>query len=210
MTQVMNKVNNFIYILDNKIYVNLTNACTNDCVFCIRKQKDDVVGVNMRLSQKPDFETVTSQLQKYSSLLSNGVTFCGYGEPLIELDLLIKITKFIKRISPDTYIKINTNGHANAFHKMDIVPQLKDCINEVSISLNAQNERLYEKLCQPKIQNAYNEMLDFAKKCTESGIKTTLSIVTNYDNEVNINECREIAQSIGAQFRERPWIENGY
>ena len=210
MMQVMNKVNNFIYILDNKIYVNLTNACTNDCLFCIRKQKDNVAGANMRLTEKPDFETVISQLQKYYSILGNGVTFCGYGEPLIEYDLLIKIAKYIKQISPNTYIKINTNGHANAFHKKDIVPLIKDCIDEVSISLNAQNERLYEQICQPKISNAYNEMLNFAKKCVENNIKTTLSIVTNYNIEIDTEECRKIAQSIGAQFRERTWIENGY
>ena len=29
------------------VYVNLTNACTNSCVFCLREQKDDVCGSNM-------------------------------------------------------------------------------------------------------------------------------------------------------------------
>ena len=29
------------------VYVNLTNACTNDCVFCLRSQKDDVCGAQM-------------------------------------------------------------------------------------------------------------------------------------------------------------------
>ncbi|MBQ7449881.1 radical SAM protein [bacterium] len=210
MMQVMNKVNNYIYILDNKIYVNLTNACTNDCIFCIRKQKNDVKGADMKLTQKPKFEDVVEQLEEHISLLGNGVTFCGYGEPLIELDLLLKTAKYIKEISPDTKIKVNTNGHANAFHKKNIVPLLKGCIDEVSISLNAQNESLYNKLCMPKITNAYNEMLDFAKKCVENNIKTTFSIVTNYDKEVNSYECKKIAEKIGANFRERPWIENGY
>lgn len=210
MSQVMNKINNFIYILDNKIYVNLTNSCTNDCIFCIRRQKNDVVGADMRLSSRPVFEDVIEQLNNYTSILSNGVTFCGYGEPLIELDILIKIAKYLKEKFPDTKIKINTNGHANAFHKKNIVPLLKNCIDEVSISLNAQNEFLYNEICRPKIQNAYDEMLDFAKKCIENGIKTTMSVVTNYRKEIDIEECRKIAQNIGADFRERPWIENGY
>ena len=210
MMQVMNKVNNFIYILDSKIYVNLTNACTNDCIFCIRKQKNDVVGADMKLTTKPSFEAVKEQLDKYLPLLGNGVTFCGYGEPLIELDILIEMAKYIKKISSDTYIKINTNGHANVIHNKNIVPMLKNIIDEISISLNAQNEELYNKLCQPKIQNAYNEMLDFAKKCVENDIKTTFSVVTNFDNEVNIEDCKNIAQKTGASFRERPWIKNGY
>ena len=210
MMQVMNKINNFIYILDNKIYVNLTNACSNDCVFCIRRQKDDVMGADMKLTSKPSVEDVVAQLEEHSTLLENGVTFCGYGEPLIELNLLLEIAKYIKEISHDIKIKINTNGHANVIHKKNIIPLLKDYIDEVSISLNAQNEKLYEKLCVPKIQNAYSEMLDFAKKCVENNIKTTLSIVTDYDKDVNIEECKKIAKEIGAQFRERPWIENGY
>ena len=211
MTQVMSRKNNFIYILDDKIYVNLTNACTNDCLFCIRREKDDVVGTNMKLSCRPSFEVVTNQIKENASLLDKGVTFCGYGEPLIELDVLIMTAKFIKRISPMTKIKINTNGHANAYHKKDIVPLLKGIIDEVSISLNAQNESLYEELCLPKIPNAYNEMISFAKKCVENNIKTTMTVVTNYKNyDIDIQECRNIAHNIGADFRERPWIENGY
>ncbi len=207
----MTEVNNFIYELDNKIYVNLTNACTNDCLFCIRSQKDDVKGTNMRLTQKPDFDTVISQLKNKLHIINNGVTFCGYGEPLLEADLLIKISKYIKENYPDTYIKINTNGHGNAALKKDIIPELKNYIDEVSISLNAPNETLYNELCQPKIENAYKEMLNFAKKCVENGIKTTMTIVTNYKNyDTDIDACKEIAKNIGANFRERPWIENGY
>ena len=29
------------------VYVNLTNACTNSCIFCLRTQKDDVCGSDM-------------------------------------------------------------------------------------------------------------------------------------------------------------------
>ena len=207
----MSEVNNFIYLLDNKIYINLTNACTNNCLFCIRSQKDDVQGTNMWLNKRPDFETVKEQLSSHSDLLKNGVTFCGYGEPLIEYEMLIKIAKYIKSNYPETKIKINTNGHANAIHKKDIVPSLKDCIDEVSISLNAQSEELYNEISQPKTENAYNEMLDFAKKCAENGIKTTMTVVTNYENfNIDTDACKKIAGEIGANFRERPWIKNGY
>ena len=35
--------NILVYSLENKIYINLTNRCTNDCIFCLRKDKDVVV-----------------------------------------------------------------------------------------------------------------------------------------------------------------------
>ena len=211
MAQVMTNVNNYIYELDNKVYVNLTNACTNDCLFCIRSQKDDVKGANMWLNQKPDLQSVIEQLENKKNILKKGVTFCGYGEPLLEADLVIEISKYIKSHYPDAKIKINTNGHANAVLKRDIIPELKDYIDEVSISLNAQKEELYNKMCRPKIDNAYNEMLKFAKECVKNDIKTTMTIVTHYkDFDIDIDTCKNLAQEIGANFRERPWIENGY
>ena len=96
MAQIMTNVNNYIYELDGKLYVNLTNACTNDCLFCIRSQKDDVMGANMWLNEKPDFSSVINQLNDKQNLIKNGVTFCGYGEPLLELDLVLQISKYIK------------------------------------------------------------------------------------------------------------------
>lgn len=73
---------NLVYILDNKVYINLTNSCTNDCIFCIRRLKDDVVGAEMWLkSERFETKDVLEQLEKYSDKIANGLTFCGYGEP---------------------------------------------------------------------------------------------------------------------------------
>ena len=46
---------NIVYFLERKPYINLTNACTNRCLFCIRDIKDDVVGANLWL----DLDNVT-------------------------------------------------------------------------------------------------------------------------------------------------------
>ena len=56
--------------------------------------------------------------------------------------------------------------------------------------MNAQNEELYNELSQPKIDNAYKEMLDFAKKCVQQNIKTTLTVVTNFKN-YKIDEAKK-------------------
>ena len=42
---------NLLYFLDNKPYINMTNACTNACVFCLRNQKDDVQGAKLWLDK---------------------------------------------------------------------------------------------------------------------------------------------------------------
>ena len=204
--------NNLVYILDGKIYINLTNACTNDCKFCLRQQKDDVQGTNMWLSsEKISSNDVIEQLKKHEDKISKGITFCGYGEPTIKFDVLKEVASFIKNNYPNTYIKVNTNGHGNVINKKDILPELKRLVDEFSISLNAQNKELYNVLSQPKVNDAYNEMLKFAKESVTLGFKTTMSVVSGFENcDVNISECENIAKNIGADFRNREFIPNGY
>lgn len=203
---------NLVYILDNKIYINLTNGCTNDCLFCLRRDKSDVCGQEMWLkTENISAKEVIEQLEQVKDKISNGITFCGYGEPTIKLDILKEVAEYIKTTYPETYIKINTNGHGNAINKRDILPELKGLIDELSISLNAQTSELYEELCVPKIKNAFEEMIEFSKKSVENGFKTTMSIVSNYkDYPVDIEKCESIANNIGASFRNREWIEGGY
>lgn len=204
--------NNLVYILDGKIYINLTNMCTNDCIFCLRRDKDDVCGQDMWLkSEKITSEDVIEQLNKYEDKIAKGITFCGYGEPTMKFEVLKQVAEYVKQNYPDTFIKVNTNGHGNVINKKDILPELKGLVDEFSISLNAQNSDLYKELSQPKIDNAYESMKDFAKKAYENGFKTTLSVVSGYkDYDVDLALCEKIAQDLHAGFRNREWIENGY
>lgn len=204
--------NNLVYILDGKIYINLTNMCTNDCIFCLRRDKDDVCGQDMWLkSEKITADDVIEQLNKYEDKIAKGVTFCGYGEPTMKFEVLKQVAEYIKHNYPDTFIKVNTNGHGNVINKKDILPELKGLVDEFSISLNAQNSDLYKELSQPKIDNAYEAMKEFAKKAYENGFKTTLSVVSGYkDYDVDLALCEKIAKDLHASFRNREWIENGY
>ena len=186
--------------------------CTNDCIFCLRRDKDDVCGQDMWLkSEKITSDDVIEQLNKYEDKIAKGVTFCGYGEPTMKFEVLKQVAEYIKHNYPDTFIKVNTNGHGNVINKKDILPELKGLVDEFSISLNAQNSDLYKELSQPKIDNAYESMKDFAKKAYENGFKTTLSVVSGYkDYDVDLALCEKIAKDLHASFRNREWIENGY
>ena len=90
---------NPLYFLDNKPYINMTNACTNACVFCIRNEKDDVQGTNMWLEHEVSAKDVIEQIEKdIKKVLSAGsIVFCGYGEPLIKLNEVIEISKYLKK-----------------------------------------------------------------------------------------------------------------
>ena len=97
--------NILVYELDGKIYINLTNKCTNDCIFCLRNDKDDVKGQELWLDSE-DFgaKDVIEQLDKFE--LSSEVIFCGYGEPLLKLDVLKEVARYIKENYPNVKISI--------------------------------------------------------------------------------------------------------
>lgn len=204
--------NNYVYVLDGKLYINLTNLCTNDCVFCIRSIKEDVVGANLFLdSEKTDVEQVKKQLDDIEPQNYNEIVFCGYGEPILKLEELKQTAEYIKEKYPHLKTRINTNGQGNLIHKRNIVPELKGLIDSVSISYNGENKKVYDELSKPKLENAYECMKDFIKECVKENIETTATIVTGYKNyDVDKEDCKKQIESLGAIFRERPWLDNGY
>lgn len=203
---------NLVYFLDGNIYINLTNLCTNNCVFCIRAIKEDVVGTNLFLkNENVKTEEVISQLKEMEDKIDKEIVFCGYGEPLIKLDIIKQVAKYIKDNYPKVIVRINTNGQANLIHKRNIVPELVGLIDKISISLNAQNEELYNELAVPSFKDSYAAVKEFTTECVKNGIDTTLTVVSGYKNyEVDVVECEKIAESLGSKFRERKWLDNGY
>ncbi len=212
--------NTLVYLLDDKIYINLTNNCTNRCVFCLRQDKDDVCGQEMWLDTevfgaKEVIEqlesTIKKQLEAGKPHSLNEIIFCGYGEPLLKLDLLKEVAAYIRENYPKTKIRVNSNGHANLIYKRNVAEELKPLIDDISISLNASTEEEYNELSQPNIQGAYAGVKDFIKSCSDAGISTTASVVENYKGRhLDLEECEKIATTLGAKFRVREWITNGY
>lgn len=204
---------NLVYLLDGKIYINLTNKCTNECLFCIRSLKDDVCGTNLWLTNDSvTAEEVIKQL-KILKKDETEIIFCGYGEPTLKLEILKEVAKFIKDNYKGVRIRLNTNGHGNFVHKRNIIPELVGLIDEISVSLNAPTEELYRELTQPNLvcDNVLAEVKDFIKKSVEAGILTVASVVNGYKNyNLDLKECEKIATDLGAKFRVREWLERGY
>ena len=155
---------NLVYLLDGKVYINLTNSCTNNCVFCIRAIKDDVVGTNLFLNtENVKAEDVISQLESIKNKLSSEIIFCGYGEPMLKLEVLKEVAKYIKDNYPNTIIRVNTNGHANIVYKRNVLPELKGLVDKFSVSLNGENEEVYNTVSVPAIDGAYTAVKEFIK-----------------------------------------------
>ena len=205
-----------VYSINNEkspetVYVNLTNSCTNSCIFCLRNQKDDVCGSNMWHDGEYTLDDIIIQFKSYNPTPKE-VVFCGYGEPFLRREMMKEFCKYLRKNFPEIKIRVNTNGHANAIYKTNVAEEFKDLIDAVSVSLNASSDSEYDEICKPKIQNAYDEVKKFIKACVAAGMDVSTSVVTGFDkiHNIDVDKCEEISKELGAKFRNREFITNGY
>jgi len=206
--------NKHAYYLGNSMYINVTNFCTNECVFCIRSSTDSVGGVNLVLEEENfSHEEIIGEIKTTFTENTKEIVFCGYGEPLIKLDIVKNTAKFIKETYPEIPVRINSNGQGNLIHKRNIVPELVGLIDKISISLNAENAELYQELSKSdfEAETAYQAVKDFISECVKNGIETTATIVTGFENyKIDVEKCKKITEELGANFRIREWLPQGY
>lgn len=201
----MTKDTTVAYTIGTSLYLNVTNRCTNNCVFCIRRTKEGV-GHNLWLAEEPSFQAVLDAVGDPTQY--DEVVFCGYGEPLIRLELVVAIAKDLKKKGAKS-IRVNTNGHANIIHGRNVVPELEGAVDVISVSLNAQNATSYGELSNTiKIppEEAYAAVLEFARECRKYVPRVVLSVVT-WDG-IDIKACGSIAEELGVEFRVREFTGN--
>ena len=191
-----------IYTYKNQVYANITNKCDCACTFCVRTYHDGIgESKNLWHKKNPTVEDVKAAIDAFDFTGYEEFVFCGYGEPTCEIDMLIEVAKYVKE-KTGLRIRVNTNGLGNLYNKRDIVPDLAQVIDSISISLNAPDAESYNKVTRPQFENAYEALLDFAESCNKVIPKTQLSIVDVLSPE-DIKKCQEIADSRGIHLRIR-------
>ena len=189
------------YEAHGNLYLNITNRCSGDCVFCIRNFADGVYGYNLVLSREPSEEEIIRELESRTLPKYSEVVFTGFGEPTCRLDTVLHVTQWLHK--KGVKVRLDTNGHAALLHPgRDVAAELKAAgLDAVSVSLNAESEEKYNELCRPAFDGAYQALLDFTKQAIQAGIKTRMTVVSH--TEVDIERCREIATELGASFKVR-------
>jgi len=189
------------YPIRDSLYLNITNRCSNDCVFCVRNFTDFVKGHNLRLDHEPTYDEVIKSINHLDKFRE--VVFCGYGEPTIRLDLLKDVAKYLK--SKNAKVRLNTNGQGNLIHKRNIVPELVGLIDVASVSLNVDEGEKYERLCKPRFgENAFGQVIAFAKECKKLLPKTVITVLDM--PEVDLKKCEKISKELGVELRIRHLI----
>lgn len=194
-----------VYIYEGKVYLNLTNECPCRCSFCIRKN-GDAIGEAELLWHKttPTLEEAIAAIDTFDYRGNDEVIVCGYGEPTCTLDVLKEVCRHIKE-KFGFRIRLNTNGLGNLVNGRDIVKEVCENIDCVSISLNAPNAEKYNKLVNPKFGlKSFDAMLSFAEECKKYLDDVRFSLVDVIPEE-DIEECKKLAASMNIPLRVREY-----
>jgi TatD DNase family protein len=185
------------YQIRDSLYLNITNRCTNRCGFCVRFHTSFVKGHNLKLEREPSEEEVISAIgdpRRYRE-----VVFCGLGEPFLRLELMKEVARWVKE--QGGRVRVNTNGHGNAIHGRDVLPDLRGIVDSISISLDAEDREKYEEICRPDIQDGFETVISFIKESKKYIPEVTVTVVSL--PEIDIKKCRDIAASLGVGIRIR-------
>jgi len=191
------------------LYVNLTSRCPVACEFCVKQEWDyGFEGQDLSLPKgEPSVEELRSGLKarmlktkKYKQLV-----FCGFGEPTMRLAAMTGLGTFARRNWPGLEIRLNTIGLGSLIEKRDIVPELHDYLDMVSVSLNTLDPKQWVLMHRPAPKyraKGFAAVKDFIERCAKSGLRTRVTGVQGAGADLSAVE--DYARRVGAEFLARP------
>ncbi|WP_394131184.1 TatD family nuclease-associated radical SAM protein [Shewanella maritima] len=188
-----------VYDIGDSRYLNITGRCTLKCQFCPKQNGSmQVHDYNLSIKHTVKAEQIIPLLGDVSQFKE--YVFCGYGEPTLNLATLVAVAQVIK--ARGGKVRVNTDGLGNLFHRRNILPELSECVDSLSISLNADTEEAYNQHCHPRLAHSYPALLDFIEQAPKFIKQVQISAIDGLEN-VNIERCRQIALDNGCQFKHR-------
>ncbi len=186
------------YTIRRSRYLNITNRCSNRCVFCARQHTSFVKGHHLKLEHEPDVTEIIAALgdpARYEE-----VVFCGYGEPTMRLDVVKAVARHVK--ARGVKVRLVTNGHGNLINRRSIAGELVGLVDHACVSLNTADPKQYRELCRPEdAEAAYPAMLAFIKEC--KAVLPEVSVTAVDAPGVDMAAVKRLAEQLGVAFRLR-------
>ena len=132
-----------------------------------------------------------------SSMDSAPITFAGYGEPLLRLDVICEAVQHIKDARHGASIRIKTNGLIPNTEVSSVVMKLKKVgIDKMSISLMSENPKQYQAIMKPQNNTTFSDVCAFIMTCAEAGLDVECTAVERPD--IQLGNLRALALALGA------------
>ena len=200
----------------HRMFINIVHACPNACFFCVDFKGETFYGFDLKNGRAPTTDEIVAAVRAYPDRPNvQEVYYCGIGEPLLLYDRVVESVPRVRALfQPGTILAINTSGTFYVRHRRVDFAGLFDLIQ---VSLNAENEEKYNRICRPKVHGAYQAMMAFLLDLrnfldrTGSTCRVELTVVDAYEVEYlpereralpgvprpDVDACREIAATFG-------------
>lgn len=196
------------YAIRNSLYLNITNRCSNYCTFCAKFRDYTVKGHYLRLKKEPTRDEVVRAILEAGKEPTDWdeLVFCGFGEPLIRLDMVKEVGLMFRKMGMK--IRIDTDGLANLYHGKNILSELR-FVDTLSVSMNAFDSDSYREIVKcPYGDDAFPAILYFMKEAKKYVRKVVASVVAVPG--LDIERCRALAEDeLGVVFRVREYNNVG-
>jgi len=200
-----------------ELSLNITNACPNSCVFCIRDKNFGWGESNLYLEKDPPQKEIIEVLTKESIKLNSEkinikkIKICGYGEPVLRLKEMLPVIAHIKKIYPLAKIQLATTGWPYFRLNLDNNSTLKRAkekgLTHIYLSLNAVDKHQYKKWVRPGInkydENAFDDAIRFGELSRDLGLDVTFGFV-NLPN-LNIKKAKNLAELKRVKYKIRKY-----
>lgn len=195
------------YRYKDALYLNITHLCPTACEFCIKFSWDyQYRSHNLLLKKDPSVEEVVAAVDdpaKYSEFV-----FCGYGESTYRVAEMKAITQALRARGGKRF-RLNTIGLGNLINKRDIVPDLAQFLDVVSVSLNTPDPAHWAKIHRPlpEFRDAgFEGVKDFIRRSAAAIPETYVTAVDV--PELDRAKFEALVASLGAKVRIRPYLDD--
>lgn len=189
----------------DRLYLNVTNRCTNRCSFCVRNFQPGLGDGRLWGGSEPGLEDLLDAVDRRGGADKfSEIVWCGFGEPTFRLDLILEASPVFR--AAGTRVRLDTNGHACLIHDRDVLPALAAVLDEVFVSLNAPSCERYIELCRPsdddldrdlEPERFWHSMMEFLARSIGQFDEVQASVVGHVLEMDEIDACRDLAESLG-------------
>ncbi|MEK7384508.1 MAG: radical SAM protein [Elusimicrobiota bacterium] len=189
-------------------HLNISNRCPARCGFCLRRVHGMFfAGRDMGLgAREPNAKAVLAAIDEAGGP-GKALVFSGFGEPTYRTKVLSEVGREAFARWPGIPRRLETIGLGSRLNGRDIVPELLDSVDSVSVSLDTCNPQAWLDLHVPWDafrRRGLEDCLDFIRACAAAGLATTVTAVDLPDNDWT--SVSRLAQTLGADFKLLPLV----
>lgn len=149
-----------------------TRGCNFGCIYCYEEERP-----NIKMDEETE-KAVFRFVRSNSNLKRLSVVWYG-GEPLLNFDSMIRLTKMFKSLPIEYSAKIVSNGYLLTKEKADLMTELS--IRNIQITFDGSEEIHNQRRALLGGQPTYRTIMDNLKYLLEVNKTITIDIRTNID-----------------------------